>query len=83
MVLVAISADHHFRFDQCCQICQLVAIWATFEPFDDQYFASATLKFGYFLCHFSKLVWNLFKQVFLARFLGLWYFWEGKKEIVK
>ena len=34
-----------------------------FEPFGDQYFDLAILKFGYFLGYFPKIVKNLFKLV--------------------
>ena len=48
-----------------------------FEPFVDQYFALATLKFGYFLGYFSKIVIKTCLNRFLAWFSELWcrYFW--------
>ena len=42
-----------------------------FEPFDDQYFDFATLKFGYILGDFLKIVEKLFKPVFSIIFRAL------------
>ena len=43
-----------------------------FEPFGDQYFSLATLKFGYFLGYFSIIVIKTCLNRFLAWFSELW-----------
>ena len=51
---------------QCCQI------WRLFEPFGDQFFDLAILKFGSFSGYFSKQFIRTCLNRFLAKILELW-----------